>query len=77
MHKFNPPPQWPQPPTAGWRPPVGWTPDPAWPEAPAGWRFWLNRNGRRSSGPIGACGAVDAGRLQLATADPALVLMHS
>jgi hypothetical protein len=75
--KFNPPPDWPEPPTAGWRPPLGWTPDPTWPEAPAGWRFWLHRNGRRSNGPIGAYGAVDAGRLELATADPALVLMHS
>ena len=52
-------------------------PDPAWPAAPKGWRFWLNRNGRRSSGPIGAYGAVDAGRLELATVDPGLLLMHS
>lgn len=77
MHKFNPPPEWPEPPSASWRPPLGWEPDPAWPEAPAGWGFWTNRNGRPTSGPIGAYGAVDAGRLELATVDPALVLMHS
>ncbi|MET9275377.1 hypothetical protein [Kribbella sp. NPDC003557] len=77
MHKFNPPPDWPELPTSEWRPPPGWTPDPTWPAPPAGWRFWLNRNGRHSSGPIGAYGAVDAGRLELAGVDPALVLMHS
>ena len=41
VHKFNSPPDWPEPPSAGWRPPVGWQPDPAWPAAPKGWRFWL------------------------------------
>ena len=77
VHKFNTPPDWPEPPSDSWRPPVGWQPDPAWPAAPKGWRFWLNRNGRHSSGPIGAYGAVDAGRLELATVDPGLLLMHS
>ncbi|MGY4767350.1 hypothetical protein ACXC9Q_10585 [Kribbella sp. CWNU-51] len=77
MYRFNPPPDWPEPPSDTWRPPAGWEPDPEWPDAPAGWGFWVNRNGRRSSGPIGAYGAIDAGRLDLATADPALVLMHS
>ncbi|GAA1555081.1 hypothetical protein GCM10009789_05660 [Kribbella sancticallisti] len=77
MHRFNPPPSWPEPPTATWRPPLGWEPDPEWPDAPAGWGFWLNRHGRRASGPIGAFGAVDAGRVELATADRSLLLMHS
>jgi hypothetical protein len=38
--KFNPPPNWPQPP-AGWRPPPGWQPDPSWPAPPAGWPLWV------------------------------------
>ncbi len=38
--KFNPPPNWPQPP-AGWIPPLGWKPDPAWPPPPTGWMLWL------------------------------------
>ncbi|WBQ05949.1 hypothetical protein [Kribbella sp. CA-293567] len=77
MHRFNPPPSWPEPPTASWRPPLGWEPDPEWPDAPAGWGFWINRHGRKASGPIGAYGAVDGGRLDLATADRALLLMHN
>jgi hypothetical protein len=77
VHKFNPPPDWPEPPSAEWRPPLGWAPDPEWPQAPEGWRFWLSRNGRRSSGPIGAYGAVDGGRREFAEVHPALVLMHA
>jgi hypothetical protein len=76
VHRFNPPPSWPEPPTVGWRPPVGWEPDPEWPPAPSGWGFWLNRRGLRSSGPIGAYGAVGGGRLEVATLDPGLLLMH-
>lgn len=76
MHRFNPPPGWPEPP-GGWRPPAGWRPDPEWPPAPVGWGFWLNRRGLPASGPIGAYGAVDAGRLQLAAADSSLLLMHA
>ena len=38
--RFNPPPDWPQPP-AGWVPPPGWKPDPAWPDPPDGWQLWL------------------------------------
>jgi hypothetical protein len=77
VHRFNPPPDWPEPPSDTWRPPPGWEPDPDWPAAPAGWGFWVNRNGRPASGPIGAYGAVDAGRVEFATVDPSLVLMHS
>ena len=38
--RFNPPPQWPQPP-AGWTPPPGWQPDPTWPPMPPGWQLWV------------------------------------
>jgi hypothetical protein len=38
--RFNPPPNWPQPP-AGWAPPPGWNPDPSWPPPPAGWDLWI------------------------------------
>lgn len=38
--KFNPPPNWPQPPS-GWTPPRGWNPDPSWPAPPDGWHLWL------------------------------------
>ena len=34
MHRFNPPPEWPEPPSDSWRPPPGWEPDPDWPDAP-------------------------------------------
>lgn len=77
MHRFNPPPSWPEPPTATWRPPLGWKPDPEWPDAPAGWGFWLNRHGRPAVGPIGAYGAVDAGRSDVATVDRSLLLMQA
>lgn len=39
--RFNPPPNWPQPP-AGWTPPPGWEPDPTWGPAPEGWQFWVS-----------------------------------
>src|ERR1700722_8023264 len=38
--RFNPPPNWPQPPP-GWTPPAGWTPPPSWPPPPDGWPLWL------------------------------------
>jgi hypothetical protein len=38
--RFNPPPNWPQPP-AGWSPPPGWEPDPSWPQPPSGWQLWI------------------------------------
>ena len=28
MYRFNPPPDWPEPPSDTWRPPAGWEPDP-------------------------------------------------
>jgi hypothetical protein len=38
--RFNPPPNWPEPP-AGWSPPPDWEPDPAWPQLPYGWQLWI------------------------------------
>lgn len=38
---FNPPPNWPAPPSKDWRPAPGWQPDPAWGPAPEGWNFWV------------------------------------
>lgn len=39
--RYNPPPNWPQPP-AGWTPPPGWQPDPAWGPAPHGWKIFVD-----------------------------------
>lgn len=38
--RFNPPPNWPTPPS-GWQPPTEWQPDPSWPAPPPGWQFWI------------------------------------
>ncbi|WP_191480202.1 hypothetical protein [Nocardioides ochotonae] len=38
--RYNPPPNWPPPPT-GWTPPPGWRPDPAWGPPPPGWQLWV------------------------------------
>jgi hypothetical protein len=38
--RFNPPPNWPQPP-AGWSPPPDWVPDPSWPQPPSDWPLWI------------------------------------
>lgn len=38
--RYNPPPNWPEPPE-GWVPPPGWSPDPSWPAPPPGWKFWV------------------------------------
>ena len=38
--RYNPPPNWPQPP-AGWTPPPNWEPDPSWPPLPSGWPLWV------------------------------------
>lgn len=39
--RYNPPPNWPQPPE-GWVPPADWSPDPSWPPPPPGWKFWVD-----------------------------------
>jgi hypothetical protein len=42
--RYNPPPNWPQPP-AGWTPPAGWQPDPEWGPAPDGWEVFVKEAG--------------------------------
>jgi type IV secretory pathway VirB10-like protein len=56
VRQFNAPPGWPDPPNARWRPPKHWGPSESWPPAPAGWRFWVDENGRPVRGPIGRYG---------------------
>jgi hypothetical protein len=40
-YRFNPPPNWPAPPS-GWVPPPGWSPLPEWPTPPLGWQLWVD-----------------------------------
>jgi hypothetical protein len=42
--RYNPPPNWPAPPTRDWKPPPGWQPDPAWGPPPPGWQLWVDDN---------------------------------
>ncbi len=44
---FNPPPNWPKPPSKDWTPPPGWQPDPAWGQPPPGWQLWIEDIGLR------------------------------
>lgn len=39
--RFNPPPNWPEPPHDQWIPPADFRPQPRWGPVPAGWRLWL------------------------------------
>lgn len=39
--RFNPPPNWPEPPHDGWLPPADFQPRFDWGPVPAGWRLWL------------------------------------
>ena len=48
--RFNPPPNWPEPPHDGWRPPADFRPPREWGPVPAGWRLWLT-GGAASRGP--------------------------
>lgn len=41
--RFNPPPNWPEPPHDGWTPPADFRPRNHWGPVPAGWRLWLGR----------------------------------
>lgn len=43
-YKFNPPPNWPAPPTPNWTPPPGWTPPADWPPLPEGWTLLVPVN---------------------------------
>lgn len=63
MRQFNTPPGWPDPPNARWRPPKRWGPAESWPSAPAGWRFWVDEDGRPVRGPIGRYGGPSIVRL--------------
>lgn len=45
--RYNPPPNWPEPPK-GWSPPPDWSPDPSWPPPPPGWKLWVD-----DGGPVG------------------------
>lgn len=38
--RYNPPPNWPEPPK-GWVPSPDWSPDPSWPPPPPGWKLWV------------------------------------
>lgn len=40
--RFNPPPNWPEPPHDGWLPPEDFQPQYGWGPVPAGWRLWLS-----------------------------------
>mgnify|MGYP007040921396 CR=1 FL=1 len=40
--RFNPPPNWPEPPHDGWVPPADFRPQHEWGPVPAGWRLWLS-----------------------------------
>ena len=40
-YRFNPPPNWPAPPS-GWVPAPGWRPSPEWPAPPPGWQLWID-----------------------------------
>jgi hypothetical protein len=53
--RFNPPPNWPQPP-AGWVPPAGWRPDPSWPALPFGWQLRIDdaEQNRQAVAPYGS-----------------------
>lgn len=49
---FNPPPNWPAPPSKDWRPAPGWQPDPAWGPAPEGWNFWVEDTPGAAPAPV-------------------------
>ncbi|MGY5764543.1 hypothetical protein ACXET9_04995 [Brachybacterium sp. DNPG3] len=40
--RFNPPPNWPEPPHDGWVPPEGFQPPYTWGPVPSGWRLWID-----------------------------------
>lgn len=58
--RYNPPPNWPQPP-AGWTPEPGWQPDPEWGPPPEGHDLWVEdaeKPGRGKKIALGVAGAV-------------------
>lgn len=42
MKRYNPPSNWPAPPS-GWQPPPEWQPDPSWGPAPPNHQFWVDQ----------------------------------
>lgn len=40
--RFNPPPNWPEPPSDEWVPPEGFRPPYTWGPVPSGWRLWVD-----------------------------------
>lgn len=42
MQRYNPPSNWPSPPS-GWQPPPDWQPDPSWGPAPPNHQFWVDQ----------------------------------
>lgn len=51
--RFNPPPNWPEPPHDGWTPPADFRPQFGWGPIPSGWRVWLEQeNSDRGPAPL-------------------------
>lgn len=50
--RFNPPPNWPEPPHDGWLPPEDFRPQHTWGPVPAGWRLWQDRPAGRGEAPL-------------------------
>lgn len=50
--RFNPPPNWPEPPHDGWTPPADFRPQHAWGPVPAGWRLWLKDRPQAGAAPL-------------------------
>ena len=48
--RFNPPPNWPEPPHDGWNPPADFRPQYTWGPIPAGWRLWVPEAAEGSGG---------------------------
>jgi hypothetical protein len=56
--RYNPPPNWPEPPK-GWTPHADWSPDPSWPAPPPGWRLWVEEEppgAQPTKSPLGRLG---------------------
>ncbi len=50
--RFNPPPNWPEPPQEGWTPPADFRPGDSWGPVPAGWRLWPARERTTGQAPL-------------------------
>lgn len=58
--RFNPPPNWPEPPAEGWTPPADWVPQRVWGPVPTGWHLWLEDDSTAVDGPLQASEDVPA-----------------